>query len=91
MNDAPDDLEAQLTELRSQVASLEARQSADEGKFTKLATYSRHQTIVMAVLTCVVGTSFLGISLAEEYSEAFKGVLGVAAVGALAAPFAKED
>lgn len=91
MNDAPDDFAAQLTELRSQVASLEARQLVDEGKFKKLATYSRHQTIVMAVLICAVGGSFLGINFAEEYSEAFKGVLGVAAVGALAAPFAKED
>jgi hypothetical protein len=91
MNDAPNDFEAQLVQLKTQVASLEARQLADEEKFKKLATYSRHQTIVMAVLICAVGGSFLGVNLAEEYSEAFKGVLGVAAVGALAAPFAKED
>ena len=77
MNDAPNDFEAQLAELRSQVA--------------KLTTYSRHQTIVMAVLTCALGGSVLGINFAEEYREAFKSVLGVAAVGALAAPFAKES
>jgi hypothetical protein len=91
MTDPSPDITTELEELRSQIASLESRQMADEEKFKKLATYSRHQTILMAVLTCVVGTSFLGISLAEEYSEAFKGVLGVAAVGALAAPFAKES
>jgi hypothetical protein len=98
MTDIPIDITAELAELRSKqaaneekIASLESRQLADEEKFKKLATYSRHQTIVLGLLVGAIGGSFLGVSFADEYRDAFKGVVGLAVAGAFAAPFAKES
>jgi hypothetical protein len=90
MNDAPNDFEAQLAQLKTQVADLQARQLIDESKLKKLAKYSRDQTVVAGVLICAVASSVLGLDLSQEYREAFKGVLTTIALGALVAPRATE-